>query len=118
MIYRIEPVILELERQRTPILIISHNAVTRVLYAYLTGKHPEECVNIPIPLHTVIEIVPHSYGYVERRYDLEAKVEAAYQQKLKSNHTNGNNIVKGIKENGIYNSVDKQVPDISVKSPT
>lgn len=83
MIYRIEPVILELERQHSPILIISHNAVTRVLYAYLTGKKPEECVNIPIPLHTVFEIVLPSSGMNEVRYDLEPQVEAEYQKQKK-----------------------------------
>lgn len=117
MIHRIEPVILELERQRTPILIISHNAVTRVLYAYLTGKHPEECVNIPIPLHTIIEIVPHSYGYTERRYDLEPKVEAEYQKKLKMSKSCEIKTVNSTKQDCMDSVTDNQLPTINVRSP-
>jgi broad specificity phosphatase PhoE/predicted kinase len=78
LVNRLEPVIIELERQRTPILIVAHQAVTRVLYAYLTGQKPETCTEIPIPLHTVIEITPTAYGHTEKRYDLNAYVEEEY----------------------------------------
>ena len=81
MVFRIEPVIMELERQRNPVLIVGHQAVNRVMHAYLAGQKPEECTNIPIPLHTVIQIIPNAYGYTEKRFDLNDRVEAELQRR-------------------------------------
>lgn len=71
VIQRLEPVIVDLERQRRPVLVIGHQAVMRALYGYLTGRPQDECPHVPIPLHTVIELTPTAYGYEERRTDLE-----------------------------------------------
>lgn len=70
VIQRLEPVIVELERQRAPVLIIAHQAVLRALYGYLMGKPQDECPYLEIPLHTVIELSPTEYGYDERRFPL------------------------------------------------
>ncbi|KAF0706146.1 hypothetical protein DYB30_002882 [Aphanomyces astaci] len=61
VIHRLEPVITELMRLDRPVLIVAHQAILRVLYAYLTNKHPEECPTIEIPLHVVIQITPKAY---------------------------------------------------------
>ncbi|ETW06822.1 hypothetical protein H310_02967 [Aphanomyces invadans] len=61
VIHRLEPVITELMRLDRPVLIVAHQAILRVLYAYLTNKHPEECPTIDIPLHVVIQITPKAY---------------------------------------------------------
>ncbi|XP_047059920.1 6-phosphofructo-2-kinase/fructose-2,6-bisphosphatase-like [Lolium rigidum] len=37
VIQRLEPVIIELERQRAPVVVISHQAVLRALYSYFAG---------------------------------------------------------------------------------
>ena len=37
VIQRLDPVIIQLERQRRPVLVIAHKAVLRALYAYLKG---------------------------------------------------------------------------------
>jgi broad specificity phosphatase PhoE/predicted kinase len=71
VILRLEPIIVDLERQRNPILIVAHQAVIRALYGYLTGRPQEECPYVPIPLHTVIELTPTAYGYDEHRVELE-----------------------------------------------
>jgi broad specificity phosphatase PhoE/predicted kinase len=70
VIQRLEPVIVELERQRSPVLVIAHQAVLRALYGYLMGKPQDECPYLEIPLHTVIELSPTEYGYDERRFPL------------------------------------------------
>lgn len=70
LIQRLEPMITELERQRRAVLIVSHQAVSRVLYGYLLGKAQEECPYLDVPLHTVIEMRPTAYGYDEQRYVL------------------------------------------------
>jgi broad specificity phosphatase PhoE len=67
VIQRLEPVIIELERQRSPVLIIAHQAVIRALYAYLMDLAPADCPRLPVPLHTVIELTPNAYGCTERR---------------------------------------------------
>jgi len=70
VINRLDPVIIEIERQRNPILIIAHQAVLRALYAYFMDIPAEACPYIAIPLHTVIELHPHAYGCRERRVPL------------------------------------------------
>lgn len=72
VIQRLEPVIVELERQREPVLLIGHQAVLRALYGYLMGKPQEECPYLEIPLHTVIELKPTEYGYEETRHRLSS----------------------------------------------
>lgn len=81
LVNRLDPIIIELERQQIPVCIVSHNAITRVLYAYLTGKSPETCMDIPIPLHTVIEIVPTAYGCREIRHNLEPVVQKLFMER-------------------------------------
>lgn len=70
VIQRLEPLIVELERQRAPVLVIGHQAVLRVLYGYLMGKPQEECPHLEVPLHTVIQLTPTEAGYDERRFRL------------------------------------------------
>lgn len=70
VIQRVEPVVLELERQRQPVLMISHQAVLRAVYGYLMGREREEIPHLSIPLHTVIELTPKPYGFEERRIEL------------------------------------------------
>lgn len=67
VIQRLEPVIIELERHREPVLVVAHQAVLRALYAYFMDKRPEECPRLDVPLHTVIELVPKAYGCDENR---------------------------------------------------
>jgi broad specificity phosphatase PhoE len=69
---RLEPVIVELERQRSPVLIVAHQAVIRVLYGYLMGKPQDECPYLQVPLHTVVQLRPTEYGYDEERFALGA----------------------------------------------
>jgi broad specificity phosphatase PhoE/predicted kinase len=71
LIQRLEPVIIELERTRKPVLVIAHNAIARALYAYFQGIAPDKCPHLAIPLHTVIRLQPHAYGCHETRTTLE-----------------------------------------------
>ncbi|KAH9309414.1 hypothetical protein KI387_037325, partial [Taxus chinensis] len=56
VIQRLEPVTVELERQRAPVVVIAHQAILRALYAYFAAKPLEEVPHIEVPLHTIIEI--------------------------------------------------------------
>ena len=70
VIRRLDPVIIELERQRDPVLIVAHQAVLRALYGYIKGLPLEKVPHLPIPLHTVIKVVPKAYGADEERIPL------------------------------------------------
>ncbi|KAK7385550.1 hypothetical protein VNO78_31273 [Psophocarpus tetragonolobus] len=70
VIQRLEPVIIELERQRAPVVVISHQAVLRALYAYFTDRPLKEIADIEMPLHTIIEINLGVTGVEEKRYKL------------------------------------------------
>ena len=76
IILRLDPMIIELERTRKPVLVIAHNAVLRALYAYFQGVPRERCPYLAIPLHTVIELTPHAYGCHETRMPLEPRLDS------------------------------------------
>nr|GEV28287.1 6-phosphofructo-2-kinase/fructose-2,6-bisphosphatase-like isoform X1 [Tanacetum cinerariifolium] len=70
VIQRLEPVIIELERQRAPVVVVSHQAVLRALYAYFADRPLKEIPHIEMPLHTIIEIQMGVAGVQEKRYKL------------------------------------------------
>ncbi|KAG0094780.1 Fructose-2,6-bisphosphatase [Podila epicladia] len=73
VVVRLEPVIMDLERQRN-ILIIGHQAILRCIYAYFMNHSHEKLPYIKIPLHTLIQLTPKAYTCEEKRYkvDIEA----------------------------------------------
>ncbi|MEZ4238836.1 MAG: 6-phosphofructo-2-kinase/fructose-2,6-bisphosphatase [Myxococcota bacterium] len=70
VISRLDPVIIELERQREPVVVVAHQAVLRCLYAYFVDLPAEDCPRVDVPLHTVIELVPKAYGAAETRHPI------------------------------------------------
>jgi broad specificity phosphatase PhoE/predicted kinase len=70
VIRRLEPIIVEIERQRQPVLVVGHQAVLRALYGYFQGIPQDECPHITVPLHTIIELRPVESGYEEQRFPL------------------------------------------------
>ncbi|KZV76995.1 bifunctional 6-phosphofructo-2-kinase/fructose-2,6-bisphosphate 2-phosphatase [Peniophora sp. CONT] len=69
VVVRLEPVIMELERQEN-VLVIGHQAILRCLYAYFHNMPQADLPYIKIPLHTVIKLTPKAYGCDEERYAL------------------------------------------------
>ncbi|ESO11360.1 hypothetical protein HELRODRAFT_186255 [Helobdella robusta] len=61
LVARLEPVIMELERQED-VLVICHQAVARCLLAYFMDKPQEELPYLKIPLHNIIKLTPVAYG--------------------------------------------------------
>lgn len=73
VVIRLEPIIMELERSED-ILIVTHQAVLRCIYAYFTKKDQESSPWMHVPLHTLIKLTPRAYGtQVEM---LDAKIPA------------------------------------------
>ncbi|CAI6095389.1 unnamed protein product [Clonostachys chloroleuca] len=73
VVIRLEPVIMELERSED-ILIVTHQAVLRCIYAYFMKKDQAKSPWMNVPLHTLIKLTPRAYGTEEERY--EAKIPA------------------------------------------
>ncbi|KAJ8372891.1 hypothetical protein AAFF_G00275950 [Aldrovandia affinis] len=61
LVQRLEPVIMELERQEN-VLVICHQAVMRCLLAYFLDKSAEELPYLKCTLHTVLKLTPVAYG--------------------------------------------------------
>jgi len=72
---RLEPLAQEMERIREPLLIVGHQGILRILYAYFMGLDRKEAPYLSIPLNNVIELTPHAYGCHEKRYCLMMKEE-------------------------------------------
>ena len=70
VIARLEPMIMEMERHREPLLIISHQGILRIIYAFYMGLNREDAPYASIPLNTVLELTPNAFGCSERRHVL------------------------------------------------
>ncbi|TVY86455.1 putative 6-phosphofructo-2-kinase/fructose-2,6-bisphosphatase, partial [Lachnellula willkommii] len=64
---RLEPSILELEREQNDLLIIAHESVLRVLYGYLMACDAMNIPNLRFPRNEIIEIIPASYQNEAKR---------------------------------------------------
>lgn len=93
VIKRLEPYIVDLESNKSPIIVISHNATLKCLYGYFGVLKIESLASITIPLHTVIKITPQTYGYQEERYKFDMD-EGSYE-KVSINEKDLNVIRKG-----------------------
>ncbi|KAL2148887.1 hypothetical protein VTH82DRAFT_1573 [Thermothelomyces myriococcoides] len=80
VVIRLEPIIMELERSEN-ILIISHQAVIRCIYAYFMQKPQEESPWVSVPLHTLIKLTPRAYDTVVEKYDAKIKAVSTWRGK-------------------------------------
>ncbi|KAI9746339.1 MAG: hypothetical protein M1818_000051 [Claussenomyces sp. TS43310] len=64
---RLEPIILELEREQNDLLIIAHESVLRVLYGYLMACDAMDIPTLKFPRNEIIEIIPASYQNEAKR---------------------------------------------------
>ncbi|KAF7541361.1 hypothetical protein G7Z17_g11967 [Cylindrodendrum hubeiense] len=64
---RLEPIILELEREQSDLLIIAHESVLRVLYAYLMHCSTMDIPLLKFPRDEIIEIIPAAYQNEAKR---------------------------------------------------
>ncbi|KAF8627692.1 hypothetical protein AX15_004291 [Amanita polypyramis BW_CC] len=65
---RLEPVLIELEREKEDLLIIGHASVIRCLLAYLIGLPASEIPAIEVARGDLLEVVPTSYGVVSQAH--------------------------------------------------
>ena len=75
VILRLEHVANEMERTREPVLIICHQGILRILYAYFTGMSRQDAPFVKVPLNHVIRLSPTAYGCEEETICLLRKEE-------------------------------------------
>ncbi|OBZ87846.1 Fructose-2,6-bisphosphatase [Choanephora cucurbitarum] len=80
LVLRLEPVIMDLERHEN-ILIISHQATIRCMYAYFMGLSHEELPYARIPLHTIIELKPKAFSCEEKLYKIDVGAVDTFRPK-------------------------------------
>ncbi|RJE21291.1 6-phosphofructo-2-kinase [Aspergillus sclerotialis] len=83
---RLEPIILELEREQNDLLIIAHESVLRVLYGYLMACNAADIPFLQFPRDEIIEIIPESYQNEARRIhipDLPQEIIPASPEDIK-----------------------------------
>lgn len=69
LVHRLEPVIMELERQQN-VLVICHQAVMRCILAYFLDKDIKELPYLKVPLHTVMKLTPVAYGCILEVFEI------------------------------------------------
>jgi len=63
------------------ILIVTHQAVLRCIYAYFMQKSQVESPWMNVPLHTLIKLTPRAYGTQEERYDARIPAVSTWRGK-------------------------------------
>lgn len=70
LVIRLEPIIMELERDQNSILIIADASVLRCIYAYYIEASPFLIPSLVLPHSQMIILRPEAYGCYETRLDL------------------------------------------------
>ncbi|VDL91682.1 unnamed protein product [Schistocephalus solidus] len=82
LVARLEPVIMELERQ-TSVMVICHQAVARCLLAYFLELDKVELPYIKVPLHTVFKLTPTAYRCISETVHLDVPAVDTHRSKPK-----------------------------------
>nr|XP_032825518.1 6-phosphofructo-2-kinase/fructose-2,6-bisphosphatase 3-like [Petromyzon marinus] len=88
LVQRLEPVIMELERQEN-VLVVSHQAAMRCLLAYFLDKGAEELPYLKCPLHTVLKLTPIAYGCKVENISLNVEAANTYRERANTGPKKG-----------------------------
>lgn len=80
VVTRLEPIIMELERQEN-IMIVTHQAVLRCIYAYFMNVPQDRSPWMVVPLHTLIQLEPRPYSTAEKRVPANIPAVSTYREK-------------------------------------
>ncbi|KAK9462255.1 6-phosphofructo-2-kinase-domain-containing protein [Lipomyces oligophaga] len=80
VVTRLEPIIMELERQEN-IMIVTHQAVLRCIYAYFMNVPQDRSPWMEVPLHTLIKLEPKAYGTEVTRIKADIPAVSTYREK-------------------------------------
>ena len=80
VVKRVEPIIMELERQEN-IMIVTHQATLRCIYAYFMSSPQTSSPWMEVPLHTLIKLTPRSYCTEEERIPANIPAVSTWREK-------------------------------------
>ncbi|KAF2497848.1 fructose-2,6-bisphosphatase-like protein [Lophium mytilinum] len=80
VVIRLEPIIMELERSEN-ILIVTHQAILRCIYAYFMNVPQEQSPWMKVPLHTLIKLTPKAYSTQEERLNADIPAVSTFREK-------------------------------------
>ena len=80
VVIRLEPIIMELERSEN-IVIVTHQAVLRCIYAYFMNVPQERSPWMEVPLHTLIKLTPKAYRTHEERFSADIPAVSTFRSK-------------------------------------
>ncbi|KAI1325656.1 6-phosphofructo-2-kinase [Xylariaceae sp. FL0255] len=80
VVIRLEPIIMELERSED-ILIVTHQAILRCIYAYFMKRDQARSPWMNVPLHCLIKLTPRAYGTDEERYQADIPAVSTWRGK-------------------------------------
>lgn len=80
VVYRLAPVVVEVERAKHHILMISHRVISRILLSYFLNLTQEQATSIEIPLEVCYCIVPRSYGADLAKYSWDAETDTFVEE--------------------------------------
>lgn len=71
---------MELERSEN-ILIVTHQAILRCIYAYFLNVPQEQSPWMEVPLHTLIKLTPKAYSTQEERLKADIPAVSTFREK-------------------------------------
>ncbi len=80
VVIRLEPIIMELERSEN-IIIVTHQAVLRCIYAYYMNMSQQKSPWMEVPLHTLIKLTPRAYSTEEQRFRADIPAVSTHRPK-------------------------------------
>ncbi|KAF8454606.1 6-phosphofructo-2-kinase-domain-containing protein [Terfezia claveryi] len=83
VVIRLEPIIMEIERSEN-IMVVTHQAVIRCLYAYFMNVPQNRSPWMEIPLHTVIKLTPRAYSTQEERFKADIPAVSTFRAQYTS----------------------------------
>ncbi|KAI9770707.1 MAG: Fructose-2,6-bisphosphatase [Geoglossum simile] len=80
VVIRLEPIIMEIERSEN-IMIVTHQAVLRCIYAYFMNVPQDRSPWMMVPLHTLIKLTPKAYSTHEERFPANIPAVSTFREK-------------------------------------
>ncbi|KAF8460221.1 6-phosphofructo-2-kinase-domain-containing protein [Kalaharituber pfeilii] len=90
VVIRLEPIIMEIERSEN-IMVVTHQAVLRCIYAYFMNVPQDQSPWMEIPLHTVIKLTPKAYSTEEERFKADIPAVSTFRAQYTSAKLDGEN---------------------------
>lgn len=62
VIHRLEPIFVECERQKQPVVIVTHATPLQILLNFFSDGNPANSPQVPLQYGQVVRLIPHCYG--------------------------------------------------------